>query len=117
MKSSFRNFVLSEWRGLPQPSDEPDRCENIADVLKRILPKLGLKDRLDEQDVADAWHEIVGEFLAGHAKPAGLKNGVILIQVLQPAVRYELETVWKAKILSRLQERFGAKKIREVRFR
>jgi len=117
MKRSFRRFVLSEWRGLPQPEEEPDRCESLSDILKRILPKLGLKDRLDEQEIQDAWQEIVGDFLAAHAKPSGLKNGTLLIQVVQASVRYELETVWKAKILKRLQERFGAKKIREVRFR
>ncbi|HEY5793004.1 MAG TPA: DUF721 domain-containing protein [Chthoniobacterales bacterium] len=117
MKRSFRSFVLSEWRGLPQPDGEPDRCVPISEVLKQILPKLGLKDRLDEQEIQDAWHEIVGDFLANHAKPSGLKHGVLLIQVIQASVRYELETVWKAKILLRLQERFGAKKIREVKFR
>ena len=117
MKPSFRRFVLSEWRGLPQPNDEPDRCESIGDVLKILLPKLGLKDRVDEQEVQDAWKEIVGDFLATHAKPSGLKSGTLMIQVVQSSVRYELETVWKAKILQRLQERFGAKKIREVKFR
>lgn len=117
MKRSFRRFVLSEWRGLPEPSDEPDRCESLSNILKTILPKLGLKDRLDEQEIQDAWQGIVGDFLAAHAKPSALKNGTLVIQVIQSSVRYELETQWKAKILKRLQERFGARKIREVRFR
>jgi hypothetical protein len=46
-----------------------------------------------------------------------LSRGVLTVQVLQPSVRYELESNWRPKILAKLQERFGKKTVREVKFR
>jgi hypothetical protein len=46
-----------------------------------------------------------------------LSGGVLGIHVLQPSLRYELERNWKREILTKLQERFGKKAIREIKFR
>ncbi len=64
-----------------------------------------------------AWREVVGDFLAEHSVPVALKEGVLIIQVLQPTVRYELDRTWKPEILRKLKARFGAKSVKEVRFR
>ena len=45
-----------------------------------------------------------------------MRDGVLIVQVIQPAVRYELERSWKRNILRKLQARFE-KTVREVRFR
>jgi predicted nucleic acid-binding Zn ribbon protein len=113
----LRARVLAEWRGLDQPPDKKDRCLPVADVLQKLLPRLGLGERLGEEEVREAWSGIVGEFLATHATPVGLSGGVLSVQVLQPSVRYELERNWKARILEKLQGRFGKKTVREIRFR
>jgi len=78
---------------------------------------MGLQDRVDEEELRMAWGELVGEFLSSHSSPESLRNGVLTIQVLQPSVRYELERSWRSDVLQRLQQRFGAKKIRNVVFR
>lgn len=113
----LRAKVIAEWRGLQEPPPERDRCLQVADILEKLIPKLGLKERLGEEQVRDAWKEIVGEFISSNASPAGLSSGVLGIQVLQPSLRYELERNWKGEILQKLQARFGKKAIREVRFR
>ena len=46
-----------------------------------------------------------------------MRSGVLIVQVIQPAVRYELDRSWKRSILRKLQDRFGAKSVCEVRFR
>jgi hypothetical protein len=46
-----------------------------------------------------------------------LRGGILHVRVLQPALHYELEQVSKADILRKLKQRFGAKTIRDVRFR
>lgn len=109
--------ILAEWRGLPEPIERPDRCHSVADLLQKILPKLGLKDRLSEQQILEAWRDIVGDFLAGHSLPVALSGGVLTVQVLQPSVRYELDRMWKRDILEKLRARFGAGVVREVKFR
>ena len=114
---SLRARVIAEWRGLPEAAERKDRCNLVSDVLQKLLPRLGLNERLSEQQVKEAWLEVVGAFLAQHSVPSALSGGVLTIQVLQPSVRYELERNWKAEILQKLQTRFGKKVIREVKFR
>ncbi len=113
----IRQRVLEDWRGLADRPEAPDRCVTAGEALKKLLPRLGLTERLNEQEVQNAWLDIVGEFLAAHSTPASLKDGILVVQVLQPTVRYELDRTWKSEILKKLKARFGAKAIKEVRFR
>jgi predicted nucleic acid-binding Zn ribbon protein len=113
----IRRRVLEEWRGLPDRPEAAERCVAAADALKKLLPKLGLTERLNEQEVLSAWREVVGDFLAEHSVPVSVKDGLLVIQVLQPTVRYELDRSWKPEILRKLRARFGARTIREIRFR
>jgi len=117
MTPATRRAALREWRGLPSVVPAKDRTAQVGDLLAKLLPKLGLEEKLDEQQVLEAWEEVVGHFLATHSKPVGLSAGTLLVQVLQPSVHYELDRVWKPKVLTRLQERFGRSKIRAIRFR
>jgi len=117
LPDSLRKRVIAEWRGLPEPATRVEHCRSVADVLKVLMPKWGLDERLTEQQITDAWHSIVGGFIAQHSTPASLANGCLTIQVLQPSVRYELDRSWKPEILKKLHERFGPKAVREVRFR
>ena len=117
MSPALRAAVLQEWRGLPQPIRVPERCRSAAELVPMLMHKLGLKERLRETEVIGAWHSIVGDFLAAHSAPATLRDGVLYVRVLQPALHYELERIAKPKILARLKQRFGGKTIRDVRFR
>ena len=117
MSSGLRERVIAEWRGLPDPKPRPDRWKVAADLLPALMQKLGLGERLHEKDVMEAWATIVGEFIAAHSEPVALREGVLYVRVLQPALHYELEQVSKIEILRKLKQRFGARKIRDVRFR
>lgn len=114
---SLRKKAIAEWRGLPESVERRDRCASVADLLQKVLPKLGLGDRLSEQQIMEAWSVVVGDFLAQHSLPVGLSAGVLTIQVVQPSVRYELDRNWKRDILAKLQARFGTRAVREIRFR
>jgi len=46
-----------------------------------------------------------------------LRNGILYLRVLQPALHYGLEQVSKLEILRKLKKRFGGKIIRDIRFR
>ena len=115
--ATIRKRVLEDWRGLPDGPKRPDRCVGVPEALKKLLPKLGLTERLNEQEIQDAWRDIVGDFLAAHSVPQSVRASVLVVHVLQPTVRYELDRTWKPEILRKLRERFGARTIREVRFR
>jgi predicted nucleic acid-binding Zn ribbon protein len=117
MNSSLRTAVISEWRGLPEKKTRPDRLQSASDLLPKLMQRLGLRERLHETEVIDAWSKIVGDFIAAHSAPVALRDGILYVRVLQPALHYELDQVSKIEILRKLKQRFGSKTIRDVRFR
>ena len=117
MSSSLRAAVIAEWRGLPEKRPRPDRWQAPSDVLPKLMQRLGLRERLHETEVIDAWSKIVGDFIAAHSAPVALREGILYVRVLQPALHYELEQISKTEILRKLKQRFGGKTIRDIRFR
>lgn len=117
MSPALRNRVIAEWRGYREPVSLAARVHPVRDVLSAALKGLGLGSRVLETEVISAWKETVGEFIAQHSRPARLRDGVLYVSVLQPAIHFELEREWKAQIIQKLRARFGAKTVREVRFR
>lgn len=111
-----RAFVISEWRGLPDPPRKPDRTTSAADVIGGVMKSLGLGERLRQEQVLGAWRELVGDFIAANATPARLDRGTLYVRVLQSTMHYELDRVWKTKILAKFKERFGARAVRDIRF-
>ncbi len=113
----LRARVLAEWRGLPEMPFPRETARPIGDALAKVMKGLGLGERLCEEEVVRAWAEIVGDFVAKHASPQRLKDGVLYVHVLQPTVHCELERVWKREILAKLKKRFGGRVVRDMRFR
>jgi predicted nucleic acid-binding Zn ribbon protein len=117
-RDKLRATVLSEWRGMPPASFRSEETARpIGGTLKLVLAALGLSERIKEEEVLKAWHEIVGDFIARQSSPDRLKDGVLIVRVLQPAVHYELDRIWKPQILARLRQRFGNAAVREIKFR
>lgn len=117
MTPSLRRTVIAEWRGLTCNPPRPDRTHSTAELLPKLMQQLGLKERLQEREVLATWETVVGEFNAAHSCPVSLRDGVLYVRVLQPALHYELERVNKAEILRKLKQRFGSRTIRDLRFR
>ena len=69
MTPSLRAAVIQEWRGLPEKKRRPDKWETAGVLLPKLMQKLGLKERLRESEVIDAWSSIVGELIAAHSAP------------------------------------------------
>ena len=117
MNAALRAAVFAEWRGLSQKKIPPDRWQSPSELMPRLMQRLGLRERLRETEVIDAWSKIVGDFIAAHSTPVALREGILYVRVLQPTLHYELEQISKTEILRKLKQRFGSKTIRDVRFR
>lgn len=109
-----RERVLQEWRGLPSKL-AVEEISSTGEILNKVIQRLGLKKRFQEEEILKAWREVVGDFLATHSEPIQLKNTILYVRVIQPTIRYELDRVWKPDILRKLQERFGKKNIRDMK--
>lgn len=113
---SIRRHVVEEWRGYREPGHERP-VVFVADAVGKLVDKLGLNERICESEILATWQAVVGEFLARHSTPSRLVKGVLHVQVLQPTVRYELETRWRNVVLEKLRERFGKSAVKEIRFK
>jgi predicted nucleic acid-binding Zn ribbon protein len=108
MSPSLRAAVIAEWRGLPGRKAQTDRWKSPAELVPKLMQRLGLRERLHETEVIDAWSKIVGEFIAAHSTPVALREEILYVRVLQPALHYKLEQISKPEILRKLEQRFGS---------
>src|SRR5207302_11321362 len=95
MDAALRARAIAEWRGLPEKRPAPDRWQAAVDVLPKLMQRLGLKERLHEVEVIEAWGQIVGEFIAAHSAPWALREGVLSARLLRRALQYELDEVYQ----------------------
>lgn len=112
----LRHRLIADWRGVPGAPLLDNPAVTPGAVIPGLLREWKLDERLQLEEAVAAWRGLVGEFIAAHTAPDGLKRGVLTIRVLQPAVHHTLSQQ-KARLLQNLQRRFGADKVREVRFR
>ena len=111
----FREQVLRDWLGCDDAADLEEGVYTADEVLGDLVKKLGLQDGVTEEDLKSRWRQTAGDFIANHAAPESLRNGILTLHVLQPAMRYHLEQS-KAPLLERLQSELGAKVVRDIRF-
>ncbi|HWB02403.1 MAG TPA: DUF721 domain-containing protein [Verrucomicrobiales bacterium] len=115
-RKRLQRRVLADWRGVYIPPDLTGYERKVGDVVGRVMKRAGIEDRLNHEEVAAEWEATVGEFLGRHSRPVSLRRGVLHVAVLQASVRYDLERRLKKDILLRLQEKYGPKKVRDVKF-
>ena len=99
---------------MPDLSRSPRFSGDHAVVL--FLGRAG--ERQIETEIARQFTpKIVGGFIAAHSRPVALREGILYVRVLQPALHCEIEQISKPEILRKLKQRFGGKTIRDIRFR
>lgn len=115
-RPNLRARALAEWRGYAEPRPLMDRVQSVSALVGKTLQAFGLGELVRESEVLDAWKEIAGDFLAAHSAPSRLKDGVLYVRVLQPSIHFEMERM-KGQLVEKLKKRFGARVVRELRFR
>ena len=108
--------VINQWRGIAEPAEGVRPGRPVADLVPEALNRLRMRSSFTEEEICAAWGEIVGPVLAPHTRPSGLRRGVLLVSVVQPTVHYTIQGM-KQLLLERLQERFGATRVQDLRFR
>jgi predicted nucleic acid-binding Zn ribbon protein len=109
--------VIAAWRGYDEPDDLKHYEKNVASLVERILKKANLEGRADLEELNALWVSAVGELIAKHSKPEGFRDGILHVNVLQPAVRFQLEGQLKPKVLARVRELFPSGHVKEIRYR
>lgn len=88
---------------------------NAGDVVGQVLGDLGLDGVALAHRIGARWPEIVGEGVAAHCRPLGLRSGVLELEVESPVWSQQLQ-LRKTELLARLRDCFGDDAPRELRF-
>src|SRR5437868_9718869 len=99
MNPRLRRQVISEWMGGTLPPSAPDSPLNLHQVFEKAFARIGLKTRLQESNLNDAWRELIGPTLASHCHPQGVKRGMLTILVDHPAWLHQISLVHKRNIV------------------
>lgn len=87
----------------------------VAEVIASVVRRLDSTDRLWIDDIEAAWPGVVGAAVAAHSRPGRYERGVLVVFVDSSVQLSELSRYSQKRILSNLQKRFGAERIRAIR--
>lgn len=63
---------------------------SLKEALDQMVDGLGLRERLDEQELRTAWQELAGPVIANHTLDLKLRKGKLHVQVDSAPLREEL---------------------------
>ncbi|NBS30675.1 MAG: DUF721 domain-containing protein [Actinobacteria bacterium] len=84
-------------------SDDDDDVVSLSASLDSVVRSLRGPSRAEVGGIFGRWEEAVGEYVARHARPSRFEDGVLLIDVDEPAWVTEIEFRTE-EISSRLRE-------------
>ena len=97
--------------GIPGELGEP---VSIGDAAALVGDELGLAEPRSFTRLVDGWNDVVGDAIAQHSRPRGVRNGVLDIAVDAPAWATELRYL-EADLVDRASRLVGPGVVRAVR--
>lgn len=109
--------TLQGWRVYDPPQPRWDRIQAVKEVVEKVVSRQLPEETLPcATEVTQAWKQSAGDFNARYSRPKGWKNGALLIDVDNAALRFEL-TQHQHCLLERMQKLLAPTKIKSLRFR
>ncbi|MBK1832094.1 DUF721 domain-containing protein [Verrucomicrobiaceae bacterium R5-34] len=112
----IRARLLTEWRGGIDPPNPNRNIHEPAEYLDDLLKAVGLTDGVDEQRLKDAWSTVAGEFVSKHTVPESIQGGILVLRVVQPAMKFHLQQM-SGKLLSNLHRELGKGTVKKIVFK
>lgn len=94
---------------------ESSQPQRVGSVLKAILDRLPLRERLREYALWPHWQDTVGATIAKHARPVRIRRGVLCVAVDSAVWMQELQFL-KESIRSQLNVRVGSDVVSDIFF-
>lgn len=113
-RAHYTPKAVQDWQGghTPMPSDL--NCSKAADWVEKVLAGIKVSDGVEESRIREGWKAVAGEFVAAQTEVISLKRGILILRVLQPAMRFHLEQS-RGELLQKVRRELGAKAVREVK--
>src|SRR5271170_7366302 len=119
-KSSARNRVLAQWRGIdlaPLEVARAVRARRAGDVLPTVMMEMRIDARQGEAEVVKVWNSLLDPNITAHAQPANLHKGTLFVNVDNSAWLAEIVRYRRKEIIERLQNSFGKSVVQKISFR
>lgn len=84
--------------------------------MSRVLKRMHLEDRFEEQGLFRVWDEEVGTRIARHAKPERITKGRLTVLAENSGYIQEYSFL-KKEIVKKLNKRLGRELVKEIVFR
>ena len=108
--------IITEWRGALDPPDPTRNIHQPDEFLDALLKSIGVAEGIDEQRLKDVWSSIAGEFVSQHTVPESIRGGVLVLRVLQPAMKFHLQQM-SGKLLENLHRELGKSTVKQIVFK
>ena len=92
---------------------EGGELQAVGPLLSQILRHLGLDRRFAEQRAVETWAEAVGADIAAQSRAAGIRDGVLFVDVASNVWMQELGLL-RENIVERLNQRLGAPLVKRI---
>lgn len=93
-----------------------DSPQRLGNVLEEVIDRLGLRRKLDEARVVEAWAVIAGPQINGVTRTAWVKGATLYVKITSAAWRQELH-LRRRQWRERLNEELGEALVDEIVFR
>lgn len=87
--------------------------QNLGDLIKAFIEQHKGPDFLYEMKAINAWHEVVGPFIASHTIDLSIKNKTLFVRVDSDALRSEL-SYSKSLLLRDLNAKAGKDVLKDI---
>lgn len=94
-------------------ADDRD-VRSVGEALDRLVHELGLDDRRPAVAVQERWREVAGPEVAAHAAARKLEDGLLTVEVDDPAWATHLRFL-APSLAASLNEAVGGAVVREIR--
>ena len=95
---------------------EPQDPRPIRDLLGTVTKRLGMASPDALAVVFAGWRELVGDTIADHVRPLGLRDGVLHVEADEPGWATQLRYLGP-DLVRRANERVGAELVKELAVR
>jgi predicted nucleic acid-binding Zn ribbon protein len=93
------------------------KTHSVGDLVGGVLRKWEAQAGGPIERIILAWAEVVGEPIATNSRPVETEATTLIVEVRDTIWRDQLARFYKKKIIERLNDRLGARLVRDIRFR
>jgi predicted nucleic acid-binding Zn ribbon protein len=91
------------------------RPEPVGGLIRSLLSRLGIADKVERASVIGEWAELVGPHIAKVARPTGVRGRTLFVEVESAAWRTEL-TLMRPELMRKLNAGKRRAKIEKIVF-